>query len=68
MESDNDTYTGANVAAIVLGGLILILAIVGTFLPKERSDVPPDSGGGVNVGQAVDRRPDAVASRIILQA
>lgn len=29
----NDTYSGVNVVAILVGGLLLLLAIVGTFLP-----------------------------------
>ena len=68
-ESDNDSYTGANVAAIMLGGLILVLAIVGTFLPKKRSDAPPDSAGWRSMSaRPIDPRPDAVASTIFLHA
>ena len=31
----NDSYSGANVVMIVVGGLLLALAIFGTFLPAE---------------------------------
>lgn len=62
-ESDNESYSGANVAAIVLGGLILVLAIVGTFLPKERLDAPPDSAGWRSMSdRPLGRHPDAVAA------
>jgi hypothetical protein len=33
-ESRNDTYNAANIATIVIGGLLLILAVIGTFLPQ----------------------------------
>jgi hypothetical protein len=42
-ESRNENYSGGNVAAIVLGGLFLLLAVVGTFLPKETEEVVPDT-------------------------
>lgn len=40
----NDSYSGLNVVLIVLGGLFLVLAIVGTFLPP-----PPEGTGQVQV-------------------
>lgn len=33
-EGRNDNYSTANVATIVIGGLLLILAVIGTFMPK----------------------------------
>ena len=33
-ESPNSTYTGANVVAIMLGGILLVFVIIGTFLPE----------------------------------
>jgi Double zinc ribbon len=33
-ETSNDVYSGANIATIVCGGLFLVLAVVGTFLPE----------------------------------
>jgi len=33
-EGRNDNYSTANVATIVIGGLFLILAVIGTFMPE----------------------------------
>jgi hypothetical protein len=44
-EKRNDSYSGGNVAAILLGGLILVLVLVGTFLPPEDEEVVPESTG-----------------------
>jgi uncharacterized protein DUF4234 len=33
-EGRNDNYTTANIVTIVIGGLLLVLAIVGTFMPE----------------------------------
>jgi hypothetical protein len=35
-EPQNDTYTAGNVAMIVIGGLVLTLAIMGSFMPDLR--------------------------------
>ncbi len=35
--STNAKFSGANIALVVFGGLVLILAIAGTFLPEEPS-------------------------------
>jgi len=32
-EDRNDSYSGANIATVIVGGLLLILAIIGTFAP-----------------------------------
>jgi len=34
----NDKYSGLNVAMIVIGGLVLLLAILGTLLPEAGSN------------------------------
>jgi hypothetical protein len=34
-ESRNEAYTGANVAVILLGGIIVMLAVAGTFMTEE---------------------------------
>lgn len=33
-EGRNDSYSAANIALIVLGGLLVILTVIGTFLPE----------------------------------
>jgi hypothetical protein len=43
VEKRNDSYSGGNVAAILLGGLFLLLALVGTFFPDEANQVVPDA-------------------------
>ena len=45
-ESRNDVYSGGNVATIVLGGLIVLLAIVGTLSTEETFEVEADSVTG----------------------
>ena len=37
-ESRNDAYSGANVATIVVGGVIVLLAVMGTFMVEEEAD------------------------------
>lgn len=34
-ETRNESYSGANVAAILIGGLIVLLAVAGTFMTEE---------------------------------
>jgi hypothetical protein len=34
-ESRNAAYSGANVATILVGGIIVLLAVVGTFMSEE---------------------------------
>ena len=34
VEPRNDRYSAANVVTILIGGLLLILAVVGTFMPE----------------------------------
>ena len=36
----NDSYSGLNVAGIVLGGLLLLLAILGTLMPPPDAQLP----------------------------
>jgi hypothetical protein len=42
-EKRNDSYSGGNVVAILLGGLFLLVALVGTFFPEEADEVVPDA-------------------------
>jgi hypothetical protein len=37
-ESRNEAYTGANVATILVGGIIVLLAVVGTFMTEEEEE------------------------------
>ncbi|HET6777595.1 MAG TPA: hypothetical protein VFH26_01770 [Gemmatimonadales bacterium] len=37
-ESRNEAYSGANVATIVVGGVIVLLAVMGTFMVEEEAD------------------------------
>jgi hypothetical protein len=42
-EARNDSYSGGNVATIIVGGLLVLLAIAGTFAPEETFEVQSDS-------------------------
>ncbi len=44
-ESRNDSYSGANVATIIFGGLILVLAVAGTFMTEEELETAPETTG-----------------------
>jgi hypothetical protein len=37
-ESRNDAYSGANVATILVGGIIVMLAVAGTFMSEEEEE------------------------------
>ena len=37
-ETGNETYSGANVATILVGGIIVLLAVVGTFMIEEEDE------------------------------
>jgi hypothetical protein len=37
-ESRNEAYTGANVATILVGGIIVMLAVAGTFMTEEEEE------------------------------
>ncbi|HEY0913250.1 MAG TPA: DUF4339 domain-containing protein [Solimonas sp.] len=37
----NDRYSGLNIAGIVLGGLMLLMALFGSFLPEEETEDAP---------------------------
>ena len=37
-ESRNEAYTGANVATILVGGIIVMLAVAGTFMSEEEEE------------------------------
>jgi hypothetical protein len=37
-ESRNDAYSGANVATILVGGIIVLLAVAGTFISEEEEE------------------------------
>ena len=38
----NDRFTGANIAVIVVGGLVIVLAIIGTVAPLMPDDAPAE--------------------------
>ncbi len=54
-ESRNTAYSGANVATILVGGLIILMAVVGTFMSEEEEEYEslPESTGWTTTLEAI---------------